>query len=144
MSKDRTDSVLFSHFAAQFVASGMEFRFQAKGRSMWPTIRDGDVLQVRSASFEKLRAGDVVLFKSGNGLRAHRIIRRRGDFFITRGDAGVENDGQIRREEILGKVVAKECSTSRQLIPLSDGWDRAGFFLRELRRWLSRPVASQI
>lgn len=105
---------------------------------MWPTIRDGDVLHVQPANRKKLRVGDVVLFKSDEGMKAHRIVYRRAEVFITRGDAGIDTDGETRPEQVLGKVVARECGATGQLIPLSDTWDRARFFWRELKRVLSR------
>ena len=138
MIKDRTDSALFAKLTHQLLAGGAGFRFEAKGRSMWPTIADGDVLHVRNAILRKLRVGDVVLFTCAEGLKAHRIIRRRGESFVTRGDAGADIDGEIHREQILGKVVSMECRSTGQVVPLSFTRDRVRFFLRELRRKLAR------
>lgn len=138
MSKDLIDSALFSELTHALLAGGAGFSFEAKGRSMWPTIQDGDILQVQRTNWAKLRLGDIVLFKTCDGLKAHRIIRRRGESFVTRGDAGIDVDGEIRREQLLGKVVGMERRSSGQLIPLSNTWDHARFFWRELRRLLSR------
>jgi signal peptidase I len=134
---DLVDSALFTELTHQLLRARAGFRFEAKGRSMWPTIADGDLLYVHAADFEKLRVGDIVLLNGADGMKAHRIICRREDSFITRGDAGVEADGKVTREQVLGKVVAKECRSTARVLRLSDTWDRARFFWRELRRWLS-------
>jgi signal peptidase I len=131
MTNDRSNSATFSELARALLNLGISFRFQAKGRSMIPTITDGDVLHVESVKPYGLKLGDIVLYKQGAEFKAHRIIRKRGDLFSTRGDAGVDID-KIRPEQIVGKVIAKECKG--RTISLSGTIARAEFFWRELRR----------
>jgi signal peptidase I len=104
---------------------------------MLPTIQDGDILHVATVSPAKLKAGDIVLFKDGDKFKAHRIIRRRKGGFVTRGDAGIDADGEIAARQILGKVVGKE-SGGKRVIVLDNAGNRVRFFARELRRSLSR------
>lgn len=99
---------------------------------MLPTIQDGDLLHVGSAT--RLGFADIVLFRQGAEFKAHRIIRKRAQSFITRGDAGLESDGEIQEGQIVGKVIAKECSQTGAIVSLHGARSRAGFFLRELRR----------
>lgn len=141
MNRQQADSALFSHLAHELLAKGASLRFEAKGRSMWPTIHDGDILHVEPARVEELRVGHIVLFKGDEGLKAHRIVRREGKSFFTRGDAGIENDGKIAAEAVIGKVVSRERGATGEPQPLSGAWDRARFFLRELRRCFSRARA---
>jgi len=136
MTNDRADSATFSRMVGELLSSGISFRFRAKGRSMIPTIADGDVLHVQSLNLHRLKLGDVVLFRGGTEFKAHRIIRKRGGLFIIRGDAGVAID-EIRSEQILGKVIAKECHASGRTISISGTLARAEFFWRELRRRIS-------
>jgi len=98
---------------------------------MIPTIADGDVLHVESVKPDGLKLGDIVLYKQGAEFKAHRIIRKRGDLFSIRGDAGLDID-KIRSEQIVGTVTAKECKG--RTISLSGTIARAEFFWRELRR----------
>jgi signal peptidase I len=135
MTNDRADSATFSQLAGELLAGGLSFRFQARGRSMLPTIADGDVLHIESANADSLRVGDVVLFRQGAEFKAHRIIGKCRDLLSTRGDAGVDID-EIRPEQIVGRVIAKECSQTGRTISVYGPSARAGFFWRELRRRL--------
>jgi hypothetical protein len=131
MTNDRADSATFSQLAGELLAGGLSFRFQARGRSMLPTIADGDVLHIESANPDSLRVGDIVLFRQGAEFKAHRIIGKCRDLLSTRGDAGVDID-EIRPEQIVGRVIAKECKGRTILI--SGPIARAEFFWHELRR----------
>lgn len=135
MTNDRADSATFSQLAGELLARDITFRFQAKGRSMIPIIADGDVLHVESVNPHRLKLGDIVLFKRGAEFKAHRIIGKRRSLFSTRGDAGEDID-EIRPEQIVGKVIAKECKG--RTISISGTIARAEFFWRELRRRVRR------
>jgi signal peptidase I len=141
MTNDRADSATFSKLASELLAGEIGFRFQAKGRSMIPTIADGDVLHVESANPDSFKVGDIVLFKRGAEFKAHRIIHKHGELFSTRGDAGVDID-EIGRQQIVGKVTARECRQTGRTISIHGPIARAGFFWRELRRQLRNLLTS--
>ena len=109
-AEDKAHSQLFGVLSQTLLSGGLGFRFRARGKSMAPAIRDGDLLHVRPVVVEKLRKGDIVLFADGAYFRAHRLVLVDcdRDVFITRGDAGVEMDGALSSQQLLGKVVAKE------------------------------------
>ena len=90
MAKDEAHSTLFGALSQTLLSSGLGFRFLARGTSMEPEIRDGDLLQVMPVVAEELGRGDIVLFADGANFRAHRLVvvdRVRG-IFVTRGDSG--------------------------------------------------------
>jgi signal peptidase I len=138
MTKDRAESSVFRLLTDELIAGGFGLRFQAIGRSMLPTIQDGEIVHVRPVAGNMLRIGDIVLLRSGAEFKAHRIIRKRGECFITRGDAGVDTDGEIRCDQILGRVIAKESVDSHRLVRLDGVRTRLGFFASEARRWIRR------
>ncbi len=142
MTEERAESQTFGELASGLLASGLGFRFQARGSSMLPLITDGEILHVQRASVAKLKVGDIVLFRQGTKFKAHRIIRKGKDQFITRGDSGLEADGAIRGEQIVGKIMSKESRETGREIPLA-GWSaRLRFHARELRRRLSRKICN--
>ncbi len=57
---------------------------------MYPLIRDGDWIEVIPVSIGEIRIGDVIFFRSGSHLFAHRVTRRLdgdgGIHLSTRGD----------------------------------------------------------
>ena len=108
MTEERSQSALFGSLSKELLAGGMGFRFQARGRSMAPSIWDGETVHVQPVAVETLRKGDIVLFSDGAHFRAHRLLKAGPEAFVTQGDAALESDGIVRPEQILGKVIAKE------------------------------------
>jgi hypothetical protein len=134
MIKDRAESSEFHLLTSELIAGGYGLRFQAVGRSMLPTIQDGEIVHVKPVASDMLRIGDIVLLRTGEQFKAHRIISKRDQCFITRGDAGVDTDGEIRGDQILGRVTAKETTRSLRLVPLDGMRSRLKFLALEMRR----------
>lgn len=134
MIENRAESSAFHLLTSELIAGGYGLRFQAVGRSMLPTIQDGEIVHVKPVATDMLRIGDIVLLRIGEQFKAHRIIRKRGPRFITRGDSGLDSDGEIRCDQILGRVTAKEAVSSRRLVRLDGMRARLEFLAAELRR----------
>jgi len=134
MTQERAESSVFRLLTSELIAGGFGLRFQAMGRSMLPTIQHGEIVHVKPVASDMLRIGDIVLLRRGEKFKAHRIIRKRGPLFITRGDAGMEADGEIRGDQILGRVIAKESINSGRLVRLDGVRTRLSFFASEVRR----------
>ena len=84
------DSKLFEELVCPLLEQGLSVRFQARGGSMSPAIRGGEMVEVTPVIVTKLRKDDIVLAKSNAGFRLHRIVLAdpAKDLFITRGDCG--------------------------------------------------------
>src|SRR5579864_5777213 len=93
-SKAFADSKLFEQLVCPLLDQGLSVRFEARGASMSPAIRDGEVVEVTPVIVAKLRKDDIVLAKTNVGFRLHRIVLADAarDLFITRGDCGQQND----------------------------------------------------
>jgi signal peptidase I len=85
---------------------GMPFRFQAKGVSMSPFIKDGDVITVSPLSGALPRRGDVVAFThSGTGrLVIHRVVGKKGRYFLLKGDNASRVENTVPQKNLLGFV----------------------------------------
>lgn len=108
---DRSGEMVFSHQALIEIIStlrekGASFRFQAKGFSMGPAIRDGDVITLSPQFSWKPRRGDVIAFRHPQHCRllVHRVLRKRKKAFYIRGDKTATADGWIAENYILGIV----------------------------------------
>ena len=134
MAETRAQSAIFADLVQEFIDTGNSFRFQARGRSMWPTIRDGEFLHVKPIGERQLKRGDIVLFRRRGMFKAHRVIGRKRDSVLVRGDACIDIDGWIAIPEILGRVVAAERDGDSATI--FDFWERLQFFCREAYRRL--------
>ncbi len=111
------DSKLFGEVTRELLGQGVGVRFQARGASMSPAIRDGEIVQITPVIVSKLRKDDIVLAKSHNGFRLHRLVvaDHARNLFITRGDCGQQDDPAVRGEEIIGVAVSKEVRVGRTM-----------------------------
>ncbi len=121
MTKVGADSRLFEEVVHELLQQGLSVRFQAVGASMSPAIRDGDFVQVTPVIVSKLRKDDIVLAKTNDGFRLHRIVRadHQRDIFITRGDCGQQNDPALHGRQILGLALAKEVRIGQSIVQAS-------------------------
>jgi signal peptidase I len=89
---------------------GTPFRFRAEGFSMYPFIRNGDVVTLSPLFDAVPRLGDVIAFvrPGTNRLIVHRVIGKRGSSFLTKGDNLSSVDGFIPEANILGNVTKVE------------------------------------
>ena len=146
MAEDRAHSKLFGILVRSLLSKGLGFRFQAHGRSMQPTIQDGEILHVKPVSAEKLRRGDIVLFADRANYKAHRLISIDPDQggFITRGDAGTETDGALGAGQILGRIVAKEENAGghTRVVPLCGRRARWRFLASRIWARIARFVSA--
>jgi len=103
----------FVEVVSEVLARGHSARFRAKGTSMSPAIREGEVITVTPVQPAEIRRGDVVLCNTGQGVIAHRVERLVWGAdgmlrFITRGDASLGPDEPAGASAVLGRVVAVE------------------------------------
>jgi inner membrane protease subunit 1 len=94
---------------------GSRHKYVCEGRSMNPTLKDGEVVLV-DMEFEKIEVGDIVLAKhpvERNSQVVKRIasINARGHYFLLGDNLDDSEDsrhyGAVTREYIKGKVVAR-------------------------------------
>jgi hypothetical protein len=111
-------------------AKGLPFRFSARGFSMAPFIRDGDVITVSPLASSAPGLGDVVAFihPETQLLCLHRVLSVNGKRFFIQGDNMPERpDGMIPWEAIVGRVTRVERACRR--IRLGLGPERRLFAL---------------
>lgn len=90
------------------IEKGASFRFRARGFSMFPFIRDRDIITL--ATLRSIGPGDVVAFRhprSGK-LAVHRILETKANGFLIKGDNIPEPDGIIPAKDILAVAVSVE------------------------------------
>lgn len=98
----------FYELGKELADSGLSLRCQVRGRSMFPFVRDGDVIQVAPASIDQLSVGDIIFYRSGTRLLAHRVLglvdTKEGKFAKARGDAFFQPDPPISSDDLIGRV----------------------------------------
>ena len=107
------DSAAFAELGASLLALNKSLRFRARGQSMHPLVRDGDLLTVEPVDVQSRRRGDLVFYRNPRGEAVvHRLVRRLGQgasaSIETKGDGLPESDGLVPAPEIFGRVTAIE------------------------------------
>jgi signal peptidase I len=110
---EQSQSNGFVELMAELLERGACVRFQATGYSMYPAIKDGEIIKVESVEPFQIKKGDVVLYRMKNGIIAHRVIqieRRNGGapFFLLRGDTLERCDGVVEPRQVIGRVISVE------------------------------------
>lgn len=142
---DRAHSKSFEILVRDLIKSGRQVRFQARGASMSPAIRDGEIVYVKPARTADLRRGDIVLVKGEMGFRLHRLVvaDSERDVFITRGDCGRQDDPAVSGEQIVGVAEAKEIRVGSRLtrVRLNGAGERVMNGVARAQRFASRLAA---
>ena len=99
---------------------GLPFRFRAKGASMSPFIKDGDVITVSPLSGALPRLGDVVAFTHPNTERlvVHRVVGKKGRYFLLKGDNVSRVENKVSRKKLLGFVNIVERNSKQVFLGL--------------------------
>ena len=98
------------------LSNGFGVRFRAPGRSMYPTIREGETITVHPVELWKVKPGDILLYRVDKRVIAHRLVSIEGkkfqpsvlSTFLFRSDASGACDEPVAAQQVLGKVVSVE------------------------------------
>jgi signal peptidase I len=94
--------------ACEILLSSGSMQLRARGCSMFPIVRPGDVLMIERARIEQVRVGDVVVTADDSGFASHRVVEigtdDKGTWLITCGDAANVSDLPVREGDLLGRA----------------------------------------
>ena len=128
-------------------AENQELEVPIRGGSMRPLLREGDAVRVRPQALG-YRPGDIVVFRAGQDLIAHRLLRRipdgkGGRLLITQGDRCPRPDPSLPESAALGKVTG--IRRAGRLIDLGGRWqgwrNRMAVMVLRLRSYRFRLAA---
>ena len=117
-------SEVLPELVKEVLSKGVECRFQAKGHSMSPFIKNGDILTIAPSRNNSPSVGDVVAFiqPENEKLIIHRVVKKRNNDYYVKGDNGLETDGLIYSTNILG--VVKKVERGGKKVRISLGLER--------------------
>lgn len=111
--------------------AGKQFWLTVTGDSMWPYVRDGDMVLV-SHDGSQIQPGDIIVLWQAGRLLIHRTIFVLGDkghpTFFTKGDNAPHFDPPASAEEIIGRVLMLK--RAEQLVSLhTTRWRTMGWLI---------------
>ena len=84
-------------------------RFRMRGHSMYPVFKDGDIGTVEKCDPAELKRGDIIVFRQGETMVAHRLVKRvkKDDdmFLVARGDRIAKADAPVPAGALIGRIV---------------------------------------
>lgn len=98
----------FSIIKEVMAREGSAIRLCARGDSMGPLIKEGDIVVIRPITFKEIKIGDIAVFGVKGKLCAHRLIMKRGKgdrhLLITKSDRTFTADAPFRHKDLFGKI----------------------------------------
>ena len=75
--------------------------------SMWPVLKEGDLVFIQGVNSTDLKINDIVVYKNrvNNTLTIHRIVKLDKDTLTTKGDANFSEDSPAKYEDVIGRAV---------------------------------------
>ncbi|MEN6559329.1 MAG: S24/S26 family peptidase [Acidobacteriota bacterium] len=117
---------------------GRPCRYEARGSSMHPAVKDGDVVTLRPVGAAGPRLGDIVAFvlPGTEAVRLHRVVGIADGRYLLKGDNGLVDDGEVGRQDILGAVVRIE--RNGRALRVGPGFLAAGLARLSRSSWFTR------
>lgn len=75
--------------------------------SMWPILKTGDLIFIEGVrGKDEITVGDIIVYsnRENNTLTIHRVIEKRDDTVVTKGDANFSNDAPASYKDVIGKT----------------------------------------
>ena len=73
--------------------------------SMWPALKEGDLVFVQGIQKEDLKVGDIVVYKNKNNntFTIHRVVKLNPENFVTKGDGNFNEDEPALYPDLVGR-----------------------------------------
>jgi signal peptidase I len=123
-------------WSEEILKAGKPLRIGAEGNSMFPAIRSRDTIIIAPRSGEEPNIGEIIIYREGMLLVAHRLIEKRWEngvrILITKGDYHRNPDDPITILQLLGKVIRIERGKRIFRMEAPSSW-----FRNRMLAWLS-------
>jgi hypothetical protein len=107
---DLTGLSKFKGISEDLLNNGIDVRINTIGPSMFPIICSGDKITIRPEKSPSI--GDIIVFKRGDAMVCHRLVKTFGKdgirYYQTGGETLFGLDEPVTADQILGKVVRIE------------------------------------
>jgi len=119
---------IFNFIFKETLNKNRGIQFPATGSSMYPTLREGDILRVRRIKYHEARIGDILAYErpGSKKILVHRLVKKFEDSLLTLAESGPPRsyDLPLRPDNpIIGRVVAIE--RGKREIDLDTIWGRS-------------------
>jgi hypothetical protein len=112
--------------------------YRVRGNSMYPVMRDNDLVVVKKTAPESLRKGNIIVFRGKNGQHTvHRLVKKgKGGIFYLKGDGYNLSPELINRDLIIGKAIG--LVRENRYKPLNRGMELSSWFISATKGYAKR------
>lgn len=89
---------------AKTIFSKYPIVIKSYGQSMTPLLYDGDIVFIKRIAFSKVSVNDIVCARKREKVFTHRVIYKKGDYIVTKGDNNNLSDGKLYERNLIGVV----------------------------------------
>jgi signal peptidase I len=97
-------------FSLQLIEEKGKIYLRLSGFSMFPFLKEGDVALIKKVEINALKIGDVIVFKHGQKMIAHRLmeINQNEEHYTltTKGDTSKKIDPLFNEADYVGKIIS--------------------------------------
>jgi len=108
--KNKDNNTHLHDFVEALLDDELTLEIKMQGYSMFPALRNGDTSHIEKCLPDKVKRGDILVFKHRGKFIAHRLInikKENGElFFVAKGDNNLHYDPLFNEKELVGKVIS--------------------------------------
>ncbi len=97
-------------FVEALLDDALTLEIKMQGYSMFPTLKNGDTAHVEKCTPDKVKRGDILVFKHNSKFIAHRYLKTKNEnghlYFLAKGDNNRHYDSLFNEKELVGKVIS--------------------------------------
>lgn len=97
-------------FVEALLDDALTLEIKMQGYSMFPTLKNGDTAHVEKCTPDKVKRGDILVFRHNNKFIAHRYLKTKNEnglvYFLSKGDNNRHYDPLFNENELVGKVIS--------------------------------------
>jgi ATP-binding cassette subfamily B protein len=108
--KNKDNNTQLHDFVEALLDDALTLEIKMQGYSMFPTLKNGDTAHVEKCAPDKVKRGDILVFKHKGKFIAHRFLKLKSEnghlFFLAKGDNNRHYDPLFNEKELVGKVIS--------------------------------------
>jgi signal peptidase I len=83
---------------------GKKIKVKVKGNCMFPVMPDNAFVEVKVIPSSQLKSGDIMMFYAKKKVFVHRMLKRKSNGLLVKGDNNFDFDPIIKEKNVIGKV----------------------------------------
>ena len=119
--------------------TGVPISLNVISQSMSPLLKTDDTVIVEKVNRENYKPGDIIVFENHSSLVTHRLLVKKENHWLTKGDNAIRLDPPLNPGLVLGKVTVIQSKNHRKKIQ-TPAWLQTNTTITKISLWQTRLV----